>query len=34
MIGYNGMSISSKKTIEMRIKITINLYGKEYEVVS
>jgi hypothetical protein len=33
MVGYNGMSTSSEKGVETRIKIIINLYGKGNEVV-
>jgi len=33
MTSYNGLSTSSRKGIEMRMKTTISLYGKGNEVV-
>jgi hypothetical protein len=30
-MGYNGLNISSKKGVEMRMKTTISLYGKGNE---
>jgi hypothetical protein len=33
MMGYSGMSTTIKKWVEMKMKMTINLYGKGNEVV-
>jgi hypothetical protein len=32
-MGYSGMSTTIKKWVEMKMKMTINLYGKGNEVV-
>jgi hypothetical protein len=33
MMGYSGMSTTNKKGVKMKMKMTINLYGKRNEVV-
>jgi hypothetical protein len=33
MMGYSGMSTTIKKGVEMKMKMSINLYGKGDEVV-